>query len=47
MSGAPSRVGSALAQSTRQHVAGARGYGQQRVIAPLAGVAVVAGAFLG
>ena len=36
-----------LAQPTHQHVAGARGYGQQRVIAPLAGVAMVACALLG
>ena len=38
---APSRVGSSLAQSGHQHVSGASGHGQQRVIAPLAGVAVV------
>ena len=40
MSGAPRRVGPALAQPTHQHVAGDSGYGQQRVIAPLAGVVV-------
>ena len=44
---APNGVGPALAQPRHQHVAGAGGNGQQRVIAPLAGVAVVAGAFLG
>ena len=41
--GAPSGVGPALAQPRHQHVAGAGGDGQQRVIAPLAGVAMVAG----
>ena len=45
--GAPSGVGPALAQPGHQHVAGASGHGQQRVIAPLAGVAVVACPFLG
>ena len=45
--GAPSGVGAALAQPRHQHVAGAGGHGQQRVIAPLAGVAMVAGALLG
>ena len=40
-------VGAALAQPGHQHVAGAGGDGQQRVIAPGAGVAVVAGALLG
>ena len=53
--GAPGGVGSALAQPGHQHVAGAGGDGQQRVIAPGAGVApvsstgqaVVAGALLG
>ena len=35
-------VGPALAQPGHQHVAGAGGDSQQRVIAPLAGVAVVA-----
>ena len=44
--GAPSGVGPALAQPGHQHVAGAGGDGQQRVIAPLAGVAVVAGTLL-
>ena len=37
--GAPGGVGAALAQTGHQHVAGAGGHGQQRVIAPLAGVA--------
>ena len=37
----------ALAQPGHQHVAGAGGHGQQRVIAPLAGIAVVASALLG
>ena len=37
--GAASGVGAALAQPGHQHVAGAGGDGQQRVIAPLAGVA--------
>ena len=37
-------VGPALAQPGQQHVAGAGGDGQQRVIAPGAGVTVVAGA---
>ena len=44
--GAASGVGPALPQTGHQHVAGASGNGQQRVIAPLAGVAVVAGALL-
>ena len=44
---APRRVGSALAQPRHQHVAGAGGHGQQRVIAPPVGVAVVAGTLLG
>ena len=47
MGGAPSSVGPALPQPRHQHVAGASGNGQQRVIAPLAGVAVVACPFLG
>ena len=46
MGGAPSGVGPALAQPGHQHVASASGHGQQRVIAPLAGVAVVARPFL-
>ena len=37
--GAPGGVGPALAQPGQQHVAGAGGHGEQRVIAPLAGVA--------
>ena len=45
--GAASGVGAALAQPGHQHVAGASGDGQQRVIAPLAGVAVMTGALLG
>ena len=45
--GAPGGVGSALAQPGHQHVASSGGDGQQRVIAPLAGVAVVAGALFG
>ena len=40
---APSGVGPALAQPCHQHVAGVRGHGQQWVIAPLAGVTMVAG----
>ena len=40
-------VGPALAQAGHQHVAGAGGDGQQRVIAPRTGVAVVACALLG
>ena len=42
VSSAPRRVGSSLAQPTHQHVAGSGGDGEERVIAPLAGVAVVA-----
>ena len=38
---APRRVGSALAQSGHQHLSGSGGHGEERVIAPLAGVAVV------
>ena len=45
--GAPSGVGTALAQPRHQYVAGAGGDGRQRVIAPLAGIAVVAGTLLG
>ena len=47
MGGAPNGVGAALAQPSHQHVAGSGGNGQQRVIASLAGVAVVARALLG
>ena len=49
MGGTPSGVGPALAQPGHQHVAGAsgHGHGQQRVIAPLARVAVVARPLLG
>ena len=45
--GAAGGVGAALTQPGHQHVAGSGGNGQQRVIAPLAGIAVVAGALLG
>ena len=45
--GAPSGVGPALTQPRHQHLPGASGDGQQRVIAPLAGVAVVACPFFG
>ena len=41
VSSTPSGVGPALPQPGQQHVAGAGGDGQQRVIAPLAGVAPV------
>ena len=44
--GAPSGVGAALAQPGHQHVAGAGGHGQQRVIAPLAGVTMMARSLL-
>ena len=47
VSGAASGVGPALPQPGHQRVAGAGGDGQQRVIAPLAGVAVAAGALIG
>ena len=47
MGAAAGGVGPALAQPGHQHVAGSGGDGQQRVIAPLAGVAVVAGTLLG
>ena len=47
MGGAASGVGAALAQPGHQHLAGASGHGQQRVIAPLAGVAMVACPLLG
>ena len=40
--GAPGGVGPALAQAGHQHVAGAGGHGQQRMVALGAGVAVVA-----
>ena len=45
--GAPSGVGAALAQPRHQHVAGSSGHGQQRVIAPLASVAMVSRPLLG
>ena len=47
VSRAPGGVGPALPQPGHQHVAGSGGDGQQRVIAPLAGVAVAAGTLLG
>ena len=40
---APASVGLSLPQPGHQHLASAGGHGQQRVIAPLAGVAVMAG----
>ena len=43
---APGGVGPALAEAGHQDLAGAGGHGQQRVIAPLAGVAVMAGSLL-
>ena len=43
---APGGVGSALAQSCHQHVSGSGGNGQQRMIAPLAGVVVLARSLL-
>ena len=45
--GAAGGVGPALAQPGQQHVTGSGGDGQQRVIAPGAGVAVVSRPFLG
>ena len=45
--GAADGVGPALAQPGHQHVAGSGGDGQQWVIAPCTGIAVVAGALLG
>ncbi len=47
MGGAPSGVGAALAQPGHQHIPGTGGDGQQRVIAPLAGIAVVSRALFG
>ena len=47
VSGAPGGVGAALPQPGHQHVAGAGGHGEERVIAPLAGVAMVPGPLLG
>ena len=47
MGGAPSGVGSALAQPGHQHVAGAGGDGEERVIAALTGVVVALGSLLG
>ena len=43
---ASGRVGAALTQPCHQHVAGARGHGEDRVIASLAGVPVVASSLL-
>ena len=45
--GAPGGVGPALPEPGHQHVAGAGGDGQQRVIAPGAGVAVMTRPLLG
>ena len=45
--GAPSGVSPACAEPDHQHIAGAGGDGQQRVIAPLSGVTVVARSLLG
>ena len=44
--GASGRVGAALTQPCHQHVAGARGHGEDRVIASLAGVPMVASSLL-
>ena len=44
--GASGRVGAALTQPRHQHVAGARGHGEDRVIASLAGVPMVASSLL-
>ena len=46
MGGAAGGVGPALAQPGHQHVAGTGGHGQQRMVAPRTGVAVVVGALL-
>ena len=40
-------VGPALPEPGHEHLTGASGHGEERVIAPLAGVAVVSGALLG
>ena len=45
--GIPSSIGAALPQPGYQHVTGSGGDGQQRVIAPLTSVAVMAGPLLG
>ena len=45
--GAPGGVGPALPEPGHQHVAGARGDGEQRVIAPLAGIVVALRTLLG
>ena len=44
---APRRVGPTLPQPGHQHLSGSGGHGEERVIAPLAGVAVVARPRLG
>ena len=44
MSRSPGGIGPALPETGHQHLTGAGSHGQQRVIAPLAGVAVMAGA---
>ena len=44
--GAPGGVGPALPQPGHQHIPGAGGHGQQRVISPFAGIAVVSRALL-
>ena len=46
MSRSPGGIGPALPETGHQHLTGAGSHGQQRVIAPLAGVAVMAGALL-
>jgi len=45
--GAPGGVGPALAEPGQQHIAGAGGHGQQRVIATLPLAVMLAGSFLG
>ena len=47
VSSAAGGVGASLSQPGHQHVAGAGGHGQQRVVAPLAGVAMVSRTLLG
>ena len=44
--GAAGGVGPSLAETGHQHLAGTGGHGQQRMITPLAGVAVMAGSLL-
>ena len=43
---APGHVGSAIAQLGHQHAAGASGYGEERGIAPLAGIVAALSALL-